>query len=1557
MDAPNDDTQGWNQKTSPWNAHTNGDGLGCFWPLDADDTRICTLGWEYGQGGNHHCSVTHNRTCGSNYDSFGNMRFSSRTGNETEDKIMLLSGNYVGDLNWGFTTFDNLLIASLTIFQSVTEEGWVDVMYQIQDGFNGVAGAAYFIGLLIFGSFLLLNLTLAVLEDALSAQKDIEEERLEAEEEARLEASQDNDGSGAGGESKTSTDNEGDGEYPMKPPNQGWRMPFYNLAVVWWFDLTIIVLIILNTVVLAADHHPMSTTAEATLEVINFVLTVLFTLEMIIKLIGLGLCQYLSDGFNIFDGIVVTASWLEIGLAPPRFITGLDEPGESALSALRTFRLFRVFKLARSWSDLRIILEKIVDTFRDVSNFAVLLVLFMYIFALVGMQFFANRFRFDDDGILVPLNAANHATAELPRAHFDTLGWSLVTIFQLLSGENWNTVMYDGIRAGGSPACFYFIVMVILGDFIILNLFLAILLTNFDGLDEAQKSEGERIEQEDADDENSEVKKGSCFGLCGGGKKKSTGTKVAPAEAKSKDPEAWNFARRDKMEYTMNYDAPPNTAAGIAENLNGGQEDGAGDGDAAGSVSPMKVAPAEQSLTLHNMRLAQNFTQRLQKNRRGSLASPSVSRSMSMHTNDLIADIYLQMQGGTKVTLSLSQEPERGGITMTVGQLQNEIFKRTHVPAEDQALKWKNKDWDTSKRIVKNKRLCDIGIKDRDTIHMSDVFGDSLYLFPADSKCRLVFRNIVRNKLFDNFILFLILTSSMMLAAESPFWKPGSMVDNVFYYTDIGMTSLFTLEMVVKIIAYGFIFTRGAYLKNGWNVLDFVIVIVSIISLIARNGSAGLKSLRSLRTLRALRPLRMISRRPQLKLVVNSLFAAIPNVLNVLVVCTLFLLIFAIFCTNYFKGQFLFCDFESGPDTALSHVAMVPLPECIQHGNSSLANPWEANYSTVEGLTWARQELITYPTLYAGMNSSVKACVLVMQNGTQISFEGATSEALCTTLGYKWVRQVWQNFDNVAFSIGALFELSTTEGWVDVMYAAVDSRGIGMQPVTNPNGNAWAAFWVFYIVFGSFFIMNLFVGVVIEAFNNQKAEKEGDSLEKSLFADEDQKKWMKTQALLLKLDPKKILKPPPEDSWQHRFFNVVVHPKFEWFIMSCIIGNTIAMACKFWGQPYEVTVTVDIINYIFSAVFIVEMILKLMGFGLAYFKDAWNVFDFSIVWLTIIGYIVQTTSTVSVGPVAGAVRAFRIGRLIRLVRGAPKLRELINTLVLTLPALGNISAVLFLLYFIYAVMGVQLFAKVKYGDALNEQANFQTFGSAMMMLFRSATGENWNGVMYDLGNQDDCRAQDLISWDDKYCGFSSDPATCIPLDGCGNSAAFVYYVSFTLFVTFVFFNLFIAVILEASEISTEAEEESLSDEHLTQFMKQWVAYDPNDQRSITVTNLRLLLQELDTPMGFGKEYVASEKELTGLIKILQIPVYVNAQREPIVLFMDTGMFYLCVRRYFVNVDSFFPSAPTNTHQSFLTLFSPHPTILPSSSFFLSHSQPMLWQGTCIIVWQLKMGRD
>ena len=112
--------------------------------------------------------------------------------------------------------------------------------------------------------------------------------------------------------------------------------------------------------------------------------------------------------------------------------------------------------------------------------------------------------------------------------------------------------MYDGIRANGVGAAFYFIVMVILGDFIILNLFLAILLTNFDGLGEAQEEEKEAHEQEDLMDAEGEGGGSStkCCGLCG--KKKLNRTRVVPATepvtAATSD-EAWNFARRDEVDY------------------------------------------------------------------------------------------------------------------------------------------------------------------------------------------------------------------------------------------------------------------------------------------------------------------------------------------------------------------------------------------------------------------------------------------------------------------------------------------------------------------------------------------------------------------------------------------------------------------------------------------------------------------------------------------------------------------------------------------------------------------------------------------------------------------------------------------------------------------------------------------------------------------------------------------------------------------------------------------------------------------------------------------------
>lgn len=114
------------------------------------------------------------------------------------------------------------------------------------------------------------------------------------------------------------------------------------------FQIFIAAAIVANTLLLAMDHHPMEPGFSAFLEVGNFVLSVVFIIEMVLKLLGLGLIDYCRDSFNIFDAVIVGVSILELWLAPPSFFVDQTDVSQGGgLSALRTFRLFRAFKLAK----------------------------------------------------------------------------------------------------------------------------------------------------------------------------------------------------------------------------------------------------------------------------------------------------------------------------------------------------------------------------------------------------------------------------------------------------------------------------------------------------------------------------------------------------------------------------------------------------------------------------------------------------------------------------------------------------------------------------------------------------------------------------------------------------------------------------------------------------------------------------------------------------------------------------------------------------------------------------------------------------------------------------------------------------------------------------------------------------------------------------------------------------------------------------------------------------------------------------------------------------------
>ena len=154
----------------------------------------------------------------------------------------------------------------------------------------------------------------------------------------------------------------------------------------------------------------------------------------------------------------------------------LNYGGGGAISALRAVRLLRVFKLARSWTSFRDLLSKMIVTIKDIRNFAVLMFLFMFIYTLLGMEMYAYKIRFTDDDF----SAAAEDGPVFPRANFNNFLYGIITIFIVFIGEDWNSSMYDVYRATGGGAYLFFISLFIIGNLILLNLFLAILLKNFE---------------------------------------------------------------------------------------------------------------------------------------------------------------------------------------------------------------------------------------------------------------------------------------------------------------------------------------------------------------------------------------------------------------------------------------------------------------------------------------------------------------------------------------------------------------------------------------------------------------------------------------------------------------------------------------------------------------------------------------------------------------------------------------------------------------------------------------------------------------------------------------------------------------------------------------------------------------------------------------------------------------------------------------------------------------------------------------------------------------------
>ncbi|XP_057361459.1 sodium channel protein type 3 subunit alpha isoform X1 [Manis pentadactyla] len=1075
-----------------------------------------------------------------------------------------------------------------------------------------------------------------------------------------------------------------------------------NLIVMDPFvDLSITICIVLNTLFMAMEHYPMTGQFSSVLTVGNLVFTGIFTAEMVLKIIAMDPYYYFQEGWNIFDGIIVSLSLMELGLA-----------NVEGLSVLRSFRLLRVFKLAKSWPTLNMLIKIIGNSVGALGNLTLVLAIIVFIFAVVGMQLFGKSYK--------ECVCKISSDCQLPRWHMNDFFHSFLIVFRVLCGE-WIETMWDCMEVAGQTMCLIvFMLVMVIGNLVVLNLFLALLLSSFSS---------DNLAATDDDNEMNNLQ------IAVGRMQKGIDymkNKIHECFQKTflRKPKVIEIHEGNKIDSCMSN----NTGIEISKELNylkdgNGTTSGVGTGS---SVEKYVIDENDYMSFINNPSLTVTVP-----------IAVGESDFENLNTEEFSSESELE-ESKEKLNATSSSE----GSTVDIAP-PREGDQAEMEPEED--LK---PEACFTEGCIKKFPFCQVSIEE----------GKGKTWWNLRKTCY----SIVEHNWFETFIVFMILLSSGALAFEDIYIEQRKTIKTMLEYADKVFTYIFILEMLLKWVAYGF----QTYFTNAWCWLDFLIVDVSLVSLVANAlGYSELGAIKSLRTLRALRPLRALSRFEGMRVVVNALIGAIPSIMNVLLVCLIFWLIFSIMGVNLFAGKFYHCV------------------------NVTTGNMFEV--SEVNNLSD------------------------------------------CQALGKqaRW-KNVKVNFDNVGAGYLALLQVATFKGWMDIMYAAVDSRDVKLQPVYEENLYMYLYF-VIFIIFGSFFTLNLFIGVIIDNFNQQKKKFGGQDI----FMTEEQKKYYNAMKKLGSKKPQKPI-PRPSNKFQGMVFDFVTRQAFDISIMILICLNMVTMMVETDDQSKYMTLVLSRINLVFIILFTGESVLKLISLRYYYFTIGWNIFDFVVVILSIVGmFLAELIEKYFVSPTLfRVIRLARIGRILRLIKGAKGIRTLLFALMMSLPALFNIGLLLFLVMFIYAIFGMSNFAYVKREAGIDDMFNFETFGNSMICLFQITTSAGWDGLLAPILNSapPDCDPDTIH------------PGSSVKGD-CGNpSVGIFFFVSYIIISFLVVVNMYIAVILENFSVATEESAEPLSEDDFEMFYEVWEKFDPDATQFMEYSKLSDFAAALDPPLLIAK---------------------------------------------------------------------------------------------------------
>ncbi|KAK1875960.1 Sodium channel protein type 4 subunit alpha B [Dissostichus eleginoides] len=597
---------------------------------------------------------------------------------------------------------------------------------------------------------------------------------------------------------------------------------------------------------------------------------------------------------------------------------------------------------------------------------------------------------------------------------------------------------------------------------------------------------------------------------------------------------------------------------------------------------------------------------------------------------------------------------------------------------------------------------------------------------------------IVQHNLFEIFIIFIIVLSSMALAFEDVHLHQWPLLKEVLHRADQLFTLLFLSEMLLKWSAFGL----SKYFRDGWCCLDFLVLHVFLVSLGTEIfGFDSLGFLMFLRSLRALGPLRILSHFQGLRVVVLSLLGGAPALLLVLLVVLLVLQVFSLLGVNLFAGKFSFCFNETSGE-------VFPASE-VNNQTECMFLMYE-NYS----VQWRNHEL---------------------------------------------------NYDNVLRGHLSLLHL----------------------PVYEAQPRAYL-YYVLFIIISSFFTCNLFIRVFINHLQRHEIWKQ-------LFSTEQQQRWIESLKNRV-LRPARPV-PRPQNCLQARLLDLVSSVWFEVLVVVVICLHLVSLMSE---RELMSGGTAELLHFLYLVVlvlYLLEFILKVTALRKHYFTNALNVLDFLVLILSIAGLLIADFFIVYFFS-PSIILMLRVTRVLRVLCWDPSIRKLLLSFMMSLPALLNLGLVFLLLIFTSSIFGMLSFPFVRKQGMMDDMFNFETFGSSLICVLMISSSASWGGLLSPLmKTSPDCDPDTL------------NPGSFIRGD-CGSPALAIVFFIVNIYLGYLLVvNMYIAVILE---VFGPEENQTLSDQHLQNFCKTWMKFDPESSQFIKYSELSDFCDALQDPLRIPK---------------------------------------------------------------------------------------------------------